>query len=195
MLIGTVKDELTSISAPDPMLFSLTEDELRKRVASVLEAGKLDATLSELRKIYPFASPSDLYFTISTWARMRHRAIVQAERKLAKKSAPAYMYLLAWETPVDGGKWKAPHGLDLPLVFDNVTGSPAMLGTGAQAQRVADAMSSAWIAFARNGNPGWAAYDLKARKTMVFNASSMVVEDPEGEVRQLFDGLPVDRVL
>jgi para-nitrobenzyl esterase len=195
MLIGTCKDELTSISPPAPLLFTLTDADLRKRVAAMLEPGKLDAILGELRKIYPYASPSDFYFTISTWVRMRHRAIVQAERKLAQRSAPAYMYLLAWETPVDGGKWKTPHGLDLPLVFDNVTGSPAMLGTGGQAQRVADAMSSAWVAFARNGNPGWAAYDLEKRQTMVFNASSMVVPDPEGAVRQLFVGQPVNRML
>lgn len=195
MLIGTCKDELTSISSPDPLLFTLTDAELRKRVAPMLEPGKLDATLGELRKIYPYASPSDFYFTISTWVRMRHRAIVQAERKLAQRSAPAYMYLLAWETPVDGGKWKTPHGLDLPLVFDNVAGSPAMLGTGGQAQRVADAMSSAWVAFARSGNPGWAAYDVVRRPTMVFNASSMVVPDPEGAVRQLFVGQPVNRML
>jgi len=192
MMIGTVKDEATSISEPDPTLFTMTDGELRKRIAPMIGDGNVSKTLTDLRGIFPFARPSDLYFTISTWVIMRRRAIVQTERKLAQMSAPAYMYLLAWETPVDGGKWKAPHGLDLPLVFDNVTGSPAMLGTGGQAQRVADAMSSAWIAFARTGNPGWAAYDTAKRQTMVFDASSMVVPDPEGAVRQIFAGLPLN---
>jgi para-nitrobenzyl esterase len=192
MMIGTVKDETTAISEPDPMLFTMTDAELRKRIAPMIGEGNVQKTLTDLRAAYPFARPSDLYFTISTWVLMRRRAIIQTERKLAQMSAPAYMYLLAWETPADGGTWKAPHGLDLPLVFDNVAGSPAMLGTGGQPQRVAAAMSSAWISFARTGNPGWPPYDTGKRQTMVFDASSSVVPDPEGAVRQIFAGLPLN---
>src|SRR5581483_1179975 len=95
-----------------------------------------------------------------------------------------------WETPVDGGKWKAPHALDLPMVFDNVAASASMVGTGGQAQRVADAMSSAWIRFARTGDPGWPAYTPATRATMVFNASSRVEYDPDGDERQLLQAPP-----
>ena len=47
-------------------------------------------------------------------------------------------------------------------------------------------MSDAWIAFARTGNPkrtalpDWPAYDLARRATMVFDATSRVVDDPRG---------------
>jgi para-nitrobenzyl esterase len=191
MMIGTVKDEATSISAPnDPMLFNMDESGLRTRVSAMIGVEHFDAALAAARKVYPFASPSDTYFTLATWTIMRSNAIIQAERKLAQGSAPVHMYLLAWETPVDDGRWKVPHGLDLPLVFDNVAGSPMMLGTGGQAQRVADAMSFAWIEFARNGNPGWAPYDAEKRETMVFTASSTVVSDPESAIRQVFAKIP-----
>ena len=61
-----------------------------------------------------------------------------------------------------------------------------MSGTGPEAQRVADAMSAAWLRFARTGNPGWAPYTPRDRATMVFDATAKVVNDPSGAERKLF---------
>ena len=101
------------------------------------------------------------------------------------------MYLFAWETPVDGGKWKSPHSVEHAMVFDNVAKSASMVGSGPDQQKVADAVSSAWIAFARTGNPGWAAYDPQSRATMVFDVESKVVSDPRSAQRKLFEAIPV----
>ena len=66
-----------------------------------------------------------------------------------------------------------------------------MVGPGPEPQRVADLMSSAWIAFARSGNPNtdglpqWPAYDLKSRATMIFNLDSHVQNDPYSEIRRI----------
>ena len=67
----------------------------------------------------------------------------------------------------------SPHSLDLPLVFDNVAKSASLLGAGApDAQRVADQMSDAWIAFAHTGSPNgtglssWPRYELQASCSM-----------------------------
>ena len=54
----------------------------------------------------------------------------------------------------------------------------------------AAAMSSAWIAFARSGNPSrrkltWPAYDTAKRETLIFDVDSHAVADPDGEVRQV----------
>ena len=86
--------------------------------------------------------------------------------------------------------------MDIPLVFDNIAQPESRTGTEANAQKVADQMSEAFIAFARSGNPAhpgipqWRPYELAARSTMVFDAESQLVDDPRGEERKLFAKVP-----
>ncbi|MFZ5719469.1 MAG: carboxylesterase/lipase family protein [Pseudomonadota bacterium] len=194
MLIGTTKDEMTLlIGARDPSVFDLTWDDLPKRAAPYLSGLDAEKALADLRRLYPQARPSDIFFTLATVRATRKAAITQAERKAAQGGAPAYMYLLNWETPVDGGKWKSPHALDIALMFDNVARSESMSGTSPEAQKVADAMSEAWIRFARTGEPGWAPYRPDTRATMVFDVESKVVYDPNREERLMFADAPLVR--
>jgi para-nitrobenzyl esterase len=71
-----------------------------------------------------------------------------------------------------------------------------MVGAGPDAQRVADQMSEACIAFARTGTPDntfiprWPTYDLSRRATMVFAEAPKVVDDPRGDERRLFSQVP-----
>lgn len=193
LLVGANKDEATLIAGMlDPTLFTLGDADLPAKLAALFPGRDVAALIADLRHIHPFASASDLYFTAASWMSVRRNAAIQAERQAAQGGAPVFTYLLAWETPVDGGKWKAPHALDLPLVFDNVALSSQLVGEGVQAQRVADAMSRAWTDFARHGNPGWPRYDAGERATMVFDASSMVVNDPDRAERDLLGGPPVN---
>lgn len=190
LLVGANKDEATLIAgAIDPGAFTLDEAGLAMKLAALSPNRDLAPAL---RRLYPFARPSDLGFTAASWMSVRRNASYQVERKAAQAGAPAFSYLLAWETPVEGGRWKSPHALDLPLVFDNVALSPQLVGEGGQAQRVADAMSTAWVRFARTGDPGWPPYDLQRRTTMVFDVSSTIVDDPYGAERLLFAGPPIN---
>ena len=59
------------------------------------------------------------------------------------------------------------------------------MGRGEEPQVVAEAMSQAWLAFARTGDPGWPAYDKARRATMIFDVDSKVVDDPNPGVRQV----------
>lgn len=121
-------------------------------------------------------------------------SITLAERKAAQGAAPVFMYQLTWETPVARGRLKSPHALEIPLVFDNVENARNFVGRGDEPQVLADQMSSAWLAFAKTGDPNtdglprWPAYDAKARATMMFDLESKVVEDPNAEVRVLLQG-------
>lgn len=190
MLIGTTKDEMTLLAgARDPSLFDLTWEALPGRLAPVLQGMDPAAVVAALRKIYPQDKPSDIYFTASTEAGFRSRAVAQAERKTAQGGAPAYMYLLTWETPVMGGKWKSPHALEIGMVFDNVAKSESMSGVGPVQQRIADGMSDAWLRFAKSGDPGWPAYSPPRRATMVFDAQSQVVNAPREAERVMFSRL------
>ena len=76
-----------------------------------------------------------------------------AERKLAQKAAPVFVYLFAWETPVLGGRLRSCHTLEIPFVFDNTT-TAALTGDDPARLALAARMSRAWLAFARSGKPG-----------------------------------------
>jgi para-nitrobenzyl esterase len=86
--------------------------------------------------------------------------------------------------------------MDIALVFDNIAQPHSLTGTGEDAQKTADQMSDAFIAFARTGNPNhtgmpqWRPYGLDHRSTMVFNAESKLVDDPRGNERRLFAQVP-----
>lgn len=196
LLVGTTATEMTLLTgAREPDTFTLDEAGLRKRLSTWFVTGDIDRVLTTFRATRPNATPSDLFFAIATDKAMREGAWRQAERKAAQNAAPVWLYELDWTTPVDGGKWGSPHSLDLAMVFDNVALSASMVGTGPEAQMVADQMSAAWLAFARTGNPNtpalspWPAYRSSDRATMVFDAKSRIVKDFRGDERKLLAGL------
>ena len=53
-----------------------------------------------------------------------------AQRRAALKQAPLWMYSFEWETPVLGGKLKAPHAMDVPFVFNTLDLTNATGGNG-----------------------------------------------------------------
>ena len=202
MMIGTTKTETTAlIGAGDPSVFSLDDASLRKNLAAWIPANEIDRVIAGYRKSEPEASPSDLFFAITSARRVRQQAWVQAERKAAQNAAPVWLYELDWQTPVDGGKWRSPHGLDLAFVFDNVAKSASMVGHGDDTQPLAEQMSDAWLAFARTGNPNskslpqWGQFRVPERTTMVFDAKSQTVNDFRGDERRLLASLPLYPVL
>ena len=168
---------------------------LKSQLAASLGSADVDRLIADFRRLQPGASASDLYFRITTWHDVGARALSAAERKAALASAGAYVYRLEFETPVD--QLRSPQGLDVPLVFDTVGKSASLLGPVADAaQKVADQMSGAWIAFAHTGSPNgtglasWPRYDARARSTMLFNVTSRAVNDPYSEERQIIAALP-----
>ena len=113
-----------------------------------------------------------------------------AERKAAQGAAPAYMYLLEWETPRGRGKLRSPHALEIPLVFDNVETARNFVGRGDDAAdaRRADERGVARLRPHRQSRhtrlPDWPAYEAGRRATMVFNLESRVVDDPYPAMRK-----------
>ena len=107
-----------------------------------------------------------------------------AERRTALGKGPVFLYYFRWESPVDGGRLKSPHTIEIPFAFDNIKAATRLTGGGPEAIALADKVSDAWIAFARTGNPStpklppWTKYNSTDRPTMVFNTQSAVVNDP-----------------
>ena len=152
------------------------------------------AVIAGYRKLQPDSNPTDIYVEATADARFLAGAVTQAERQAEQGGAPATLYLFDWDTPVANGKWRSPHALEIPFVFDNVAIAAGMTGRGQEQQRVADVMADTWIAFARSGNPNnpgvpqWPAYTLDERAVMVLGASPAVVNDARAAQRALLQG-------
>jgi para-nitrobenzyl esterase len=190
LLIGSNKDEMTIFRASDPKFGSQTDEEFTAYVRNQLP-DKANELIPALRASFPGYSPSHLIVAAETVKGYWIATVLQAERKAMQRAAPVFVYRLDWETPVNNGRLLSHHALDLPLVFNNVENGRSIVGPGPEPQRIANYMSSAWIAFARSGNPNtgelprWPAYTLKKRATMVFDSTCRVQNDPYAEIRSI----------
>jgi para-nitrobenzyl esterase len=136
-----------------------------------------------------FARDGDLLAAFVADLAYRTSAIRIAKAHVQQDARATYMYEFAWRSPQFDGLLGACHGLEMPFVFDNLDkeGFEGLIGTNPP-QQVADAMHTAWVAFARGGDPGWPQYDLKLRMTMRLDTTSELVEDPRPAERVLWEG-------
>ena len=195
LLIGDMKDEMASFLATDDKVWhrTLTEQEMRDRVAAVA-GDHTDRVIDTYRRIYPTLNPAERLIATLTDSNFRIRSLVVAERKAMQQKAPVYMYSFEWETPVLGGRMKAPHALDVPFTFDTIDLTNATDRSPA-AHALATTMSGTWAAFAHTGKPAhpsipsWPEYNLTERSTMMLNTGWRVESDPRGETRLLWKAI------
>jgi para-nitrobenzyl esterase len=197
MIIGNTHDETRSlIGGGDPSAFMLTWEALPAKLAPAMRVDITpEVVIAEYRRLYPNYSPSDVFFAATTAGRSWRAAVIEAELRAVQ--TPAFVYQLDWASPQDGGKWGAPHTLDIPLVFGTLDAPGSITGTAADARAASDRISGAFAAFARTGNPStkaigpWEPYRLPRRQTMVFGqAAAHMVDDPRGAERRLFAKVP-----
>ena len=195
LLIGDMKDETASFLAPDDLVWhrTLAEEQMVERVHAF--AGKdTDRVVTLYRQLYPGVSPADRLIATTTDCNFRIRSLTLAQRRLANATAPVWMYSFDWETPMHGGKMKAPHAMDVPFCFDTIDLTNAT-DNSETAKHLAATMSGVWAAFARNGVPDhpsiphWPAYRTPERATLVFDATCRIENDPRGETRALWQDI------
>lgn len=197
VMVGYNRTEATLFLAGDKGAFELDDAGLEKRVGRLLgeQAG---STIAAMRRLYPGATPSDLYIAIHTgFLRYPIDSIRIGERKAVLGGAPAYHYVFEWESPARWGTLKTPHALEIPFVFDNVSLGmwSSFTRSTPEAFALAARVSATWAAFARTGNPNcgqlpeWEPYTAAERKTMLINNDSALVADPRPEERELWERL------
>src|SRR4029077_2036425 len=186
LMLGSTRTELTN-GAP-ATAFSLSDEMMATNIRQLIGEASTARVIDTYRKGNPGASASDIYFLISSDYRYGAPIMKIAERRAALGKAPVYLYYFRWESPVDGGRLKSPHTIEIPFAFDNVKSSRLTAGSP-DAPALADKVSDAWIAFARTGDPNtrklprWPSFNPTNRPTMVFDNQSSVQNDPLREQR------------
>ena len=150
----------------------LTENEVRDRLLPRFGEEKYQQFVKDFETVYPGQEPKEL---VNTDFRTRGNVIRQAAAKYALGGANAYVYLFAWKSGVNNGALAACHGMELPFMFNNVANQREMTGGTPEAYKMADAVSNAWIAFIRTGDPNckglpqWEPFSPEENQTMVLD--------------------------
>lgn len=177
MMLGNTAMETRAFYASDGrQLAGLGFDNLAARIAPEM---RIDIgpewVVGEFRARYPQAEPVELFHRIVTSARSWRGQVEEAEAR-ARAGHPAFVYQLDFE--------QAKHADDIALCFGTVADpTPAR-------QAMSDRVMDAFVRFARTGDPGWPAYTLDARPTMIFDTESRVENDPRRWERELFARAP-----
>ncbi len=200
MIIGNTHDETRNlIGGGDASAFDLTWEALPDKLFPAMRVDIAPETvIAEYRRLYPDYSPSDVFFAATTAGRSWRGAVeeLEARAKQPAGAAPTWAYQLDWRSPLDGGRWRAPHMLDIPLAFDNIAQPGSLSGDGPAAQALADRLSDAFIALARHGDPNhaglprWEPYGLDRRQTLLLDDQCRLADDPRGAERRLFARVP-----
>ena len=152
-----------------------------------------DAIIDVYRADYPTATPFSLWATIEA-SRWRIPAFAQAARKAALGAAPAFSYIYSWRTPSLDDRPGPFHAAEISFVFDNAEICDHYSGGDPSAFVLSKQMSTAWVSFARTGNPNhgglpnWPAYTPDTRGTMYFDAPCFVRNGAEGQGLSIIAG-------
>jgi para-nitrobenzyl esterase len=161
LLVGHTRDE--------HRLFSLLDEVTPEQAATAMEIFAPGP--------YPAAEPTRLYeWILSDWL-FRMPSLHLAEQAAAR----AHVYELTWS-----GALGACHGLDVPLVFGNLTGGlpSTLIDDPGAAEAVSAHMQAAWIAFATGGDPGWPTFD--SGLVQLFDTAPVVAPYPETTSRRIW---------
>lgn len=199
MVIGNTRDETRAFLGNDPKNFTLGWDELPARLQKAQFVDiRADLVVAQYRRLYPRYTPSEVFFAATTAGRSWRGAVEELEARARQQPgvAPTWAYQLDWASPLEGGRLRAFHTLDIPLVFDNIGQPGSRTGDGADAQAMADAMSEALLALARHGDPNhrgiarWEPYSSARRQTLLFDVPPSLADDPRGGERRFWQQAP-----
>ncbi len=184
-MAGTVETE--AVFFPTTPLEPIDDAKFRELVKTATRAddADVDQLIAAFRQAYPGKDDTYLFQLLASQITFQEGSNTVAERKADQGGAPVYMYYYTHHTPVRDGKLRAPHTVEIPFVFDSLAKSSPIVGpVTPEEQSMADKVSSAWVSFARTGNPNnskipnWPAFNTQTRTVMVMDTRFTAVNDP-----------------
>ncbi len=179
LLVGTTREEMRLFLVPTGIAASVTAEALSPMAARY---GWPDRAVSTYTNNRPASTPGDVACAILTDGAFRVPAARLAAAQLAA-GGTVHQYELGWPTPVAG--LGACHALELPFVFDTLGPGSPMAGATAPTH-LADEMHQAWVAFGRDGAPGWRAWTPQDPAVMTFDVTSELVTAPRADELDLW---------
>jgi len=181
MLIGNVSEEGNRMSSRP------SEDEWHATLARGFGDSKATALIAAMKKKYPEKSIRLLSYGVNGIS-SRNNVQRMVKLKCEQNGAHVYQYYFTWQSPMleDAGAW---HTAELAF-FDNTKRCEQGTGNTPEAQALAMKMATAWVNFARTGNPSqpgltWTPSDPSRCQTMVFDNNCRMEDDPEGDLRRI----------
>lgn len=189
LVVGTNHDENRLWTVLNPDAATLDHDATLVYFQKVFgdDAEKVWDIYSQHRKDH---SLSQMVAAIQTDENFRSPAWVLCEKR-GLASCPTWMYWFTWPTPIFDGAFGSCHALDIPFVFHNLSAARVTDFTGAGAERVpiADRISGELLTFAKNGSVSWPEYEQVNRATLKVDIETLVINDPEPELRRLWGAM------
>lgn len=183
LMVGATREEVTPMMSLAP---GMDEGVAAQRIARL---GLSEDGLRRYRERMPAAPPWELLGQAMTNRTFRVPASRLADAR-AEAGAKTFAYEFCW--PSGEGRTTRPHHcLDLPFVFDNLAADGvARVCTGMEPpQSLASETHRAWVSFITSGDPGWPAYGLQKRTTMMFGETSALASDPLAFERDAWAGV------
>ncbi len=179
-----------------PLLLGATgqeADDLAARQAAHFDDARVDERLVRLgldegqiaawRSAHAGAEPWQILGRALTASMFQARALRLGDA-WARARQPTWMYAFEWRAP----KYGSVHCLDVPFVFDVLDAPGVVEIAGKKApQSLADDLHRAVVRFVGEGDPGWSDYEPEHRRTMVFDESPAVAEDPWRAMREVWN--------
>jgi para-nitrobenzyl esterase len=197
MMIGSANDTLNQINSSRPWVGRLDELGLRILAENHVGADLAEPIIAAERRVRPDVDPTRIGLSI-----INHRCLWQnavwAQGERATASAPTFAYRFDYPNPAFAHLGGAFHGAEFGFFFKMID-SPMPGGVtfdygGAPArQQVQAAAHSAFMAFLRDGDPNngdmpkWPNYSVDERATMLLDSECRIENDPDGELRQLYE--------
>ncbi|MFJ9447392.1 carboxylesterase family protein [Kitasatospora sp. NPDC101235] len=117
--------------------------------------------------------------------------------RLAEAHAPhpggTWRYEFTWSSPGYDGTLGACHGLELPFVFDTIGrvdyGVLDVRPDDETVRELAERMHASWIAFARDGDPGWPGFTPDTPVVQRIGTDWTTTTTADGPERELWQGI------
>ncbi|MCP4036306.1 MAG: carboxylesterase family protein [bacterium] len=209
LMIGTNVDEWRLFMLGDAPGRRLDDQALRRRLVRVLPKED-ESAVERTIQAYQGATagrghetPTDVWVAFQS-DRIFHYPAHSLARAHSLHVPDTYTYLFDWSPPLVGNAIGACHGIEIPFVFGSYS-KPVLrplIGFGRDGRRLSNRMMSAWIRFARKGDPNhsglpvWPTYDPETRSTLTLGRKPRVLHNPFAAALELWARIdPLTRMM